>query len=75
MTIAKAQAVAHIRFNVPDIARITGFLKDFGFDVFERQPGRVTACGAGIAPFLYSANQAETAGFAAKQERLLTSGI
>ena len=62
MAILKARDVSHVRFRVPDLARMQAFLVDFGMIVADSRPGRLYMRGLGRSPFIHVSEQG-TAGF------------
>lgn len=60
----KAQALAYLVFDRPDLDRSVDFLTDFGLQVAARQDGLVFLRGTGPAPYCYVVRQAARPGFA-----------
>ncbi len=53
MSIIKVEDIAFARFHAPDLARMAGFLEDFGLTVAARDATRIFARAAGPAPFVH----------------------
>ena len=53
MAIIKVEDIAHVRFAVPDLALMRGFLEDFGLSCFE-QGGRLYGKGSDGRPFIHA---------------------
>ncbi len=56
--LAKAQALAFLMFEKPDLAETERFLADFGMCVVSRTPERLVMRGADSSPCIYVANRA-----------------
>ncbi len=63
MSTLKVEDVAYVRFTVPDLDQMHGFLEDFGLQIVEATPARIVARGAGPAPVSHITAKGE-AGFA-----------
>jgi len=53
VSLIKIEDIAFVRFHAPDLARMHGFLDDFGLQVIARDDRRLFARGAGRAPVLH----------------------
>ncbi|RZL03422.1 MAG: glyoxalase [Rubrivivax sp.] len=54
----KAQSLAYLMFERPDLDKAERFLTDFGLRVVRREPGALYFRAAGTAPFCYRVTQA-----------------
>jgi catechol 2,3-dioxygenase-like lactoylglutathione lyase family enzyme len=61
---AKAQSVAAVLFQRPDLDAAERFLVDFGLTIVHRMPDALFARGAGSAPYCYRVNRGSPARFA-----------
>ena len=52
--------IAFVRFGVPDLDRMQGFLEDFGMQCVQRTASSLYMRGAGTAPFVHVSEQSET---------------
>lgn len=52
MPVIRIEDIAHVRFAAPDLAKMRGFLKDFGFETFE-DGGRLYGRGRDGRPFVH----------------------
>ena len=59
----KIEDIAFVRFRVPDLAQMRGFLEDFGLAVASQDAHRIVSRGAGPSPVLHIAELGEP-GFA-----------
>jgi len=81
MSTLKVEDVAYVRFRAPDLARMRGFLEDFGLRIVEASGARLVARGAGPGPVLHVTEPGEPgfagvafrASSAADLERLATA--
>ena len=53
MSIIKVEDIAFVRFRAPDLARMAGFLEDFGLRVAAQDENRLFVRAAGSAPFVH----------------------
>lgn len=60
---AKAQRLAYLVFQRPDLATAEQFLLDFGLTVSHREPRTLYLRGTDSAPFCYRVEHGDTAGF------------
>ena len=63
MSLIKIEDVAFVRFRVPDLSAMRGFLDDFGLRIVEASANRLVARGSGPGPVLHVAELGEP-GFA-----------
>ena len=63
MSIIKVEDIAFVRFRAPDLARMAGFLEDFGLTVAAQDENHLFARAAGPAPFVHVTERGEP-GFA-----------
>ena len=61
MAYIKIEDIAHVRFAVPDLARMQAFLEDFGLDCGTAPDGRLYARGHDGRPFLHVTETGEPA--------------
>jgi catechol 2,3-dioxygenase-like lactoylglutathione lyase family enzyme len=59
MSILRIEDVAHVRFRAPDLARMRGFLEDFGLAVVEETDARLVVRGSGPAPVAHVTERGE----------------
>ena len=59
----KANALAFLMFERPELSRVEQFLTDFGLRVAERDPDRLYLRGTAAAPFCYVVRKAASARF------------
>lgn len=64
MSHIRVEDIAYVRFRAPDLARMAGFLRDFGLQPWLAEDGRLYARAAGGAPFVHVTELGEP-GFAA----------
>ncbi len=64
MSAIKVDEIAYVRFQVPDLGEMRGFLADFGLAEVEHAGPRLYARGRGPSPFLHVSEPGEP-GFAA----------
>jgi catechol 2,3-dioxygenase-like lactoylglutathione lyase family enzyme len=61
MSIIKVEDIAFVRFRVPDLAEMRGFLDDFGLVIAAADEQRIVSRGAGPALVLHIAERGEPA--------------
>ncbi len=61
MSIIRVEDVAYVRFRIPDLAEMRGFLEDFGLVVAEATDERLVSRGFGDQPVLHVAERGEPA--------------
>jgi len=61
MSVLQVEDVAYVRFRAPDLAKMRGFLEDFGLTIVEATDRRLVARGAGPAPVTHVTELGEPA--------------